>query len=112
VLLAMLLMSFAFAVWSTLVTFASAFLWLWAAAGVPPALFLDAVRRSLGPAELLEAMVKPPVFALLVALVATVNGTLARRGPRGPTRAATRTMIGAVTAILLTDLAFVLARGD
>jgi len=44
--------------------------------------------------------------------MATVNGTLAGRDPDGIARAATRTMIGAVVAILLTDLAFVLARGS
>jgi len=111
VLLAMLAMSFAFAVWGTLVTFFAAFLWLWAAADVPPALFLDALRQSLTPADLLEALTKPLAFALLIALIATVNGTLAGRGPEGVARAATRTMIGAVAAILLTDLVFVLARG-
>ena len=74
VLLAMVLLSFAFAVWSTLVTFAAAFLWLWSAAGVPPALFLDALRQSLGPGELVEAFLKPPVFALTIALFAMSYG--------------------------------------
>lgn len=36
VLLAMILMSFGFAVWGTLVTFAAALLWLWGTAGVSP----------------------------------------------------------------------------
>ena len=108
VLLAMLMMSFAFAVWSTLIVFATAFLWLWADAGIPAALFLDALRRSLAPSDLLEALAKPLIFALVIALVATVNGTRAERTPQGIASAATRTMIGAVTAILLTDLAFIL----
>jgi phospholipid/cholesterol/gamma-HCH transport system permease protein len=112
VLLAMLMMSFAFAVWSAFVTFASAFLWLWANAGVPPVLFLDALRRSLTAADLLEALAKPLVFALVIGLVAAVNGTLAGRDPQGVGRAATRTMIGAVTAIMLIDLGFVLAGSD
>lgn len=111
-LLAMLLMSFAFAVWSGLVTLTAAGVWLWAAAGVPPALFLDALRTSFEPGDLLAAFLKPPAFALAIALLATVNGNLAGRDARGASRAATRTMIGAVTAILLTDLAFVLVRGS
>ncbi len=108
VLLAMLLMSFAFAVWGTLVTFSAALLWIWSTAGVPPSLFVDALKQALTPAELLEALGKPLLFALVIALIATVNGTLAGRDPGGISRAATGTMIGAVTAILLVDFLFVL----
>ena len=108
-LLAMLMMSFAFTVWGAFIAYASAFTWLWADAGIPPALFLDTLRRSLTPGDLLQALTKPLVFAVIIALIATVNGTTAGRDPRGIAGAATRTMIGAVTAILITDLAFILA---
>ncbi len=108
VLLAMLLMSFAFAVWGSLVTFVAAFLWLWINANIPPALFLDSLTRTLGPMDLLEAIGKPMLFALLIALIATVNGTAAGRDPQGIGEAATRTMIGAVAAILIADLAVIL----
>jgi phospholipid/cholesterol/gamma-HCH transport system permease protein len=108
VLLSMLLMSFAFAVWGSVVTFSTAILWLWGTAGVPPTLFLNALQSALSPSELMESLGKPMLFALVIALIATVNGTLAGRDPGGIGRAATRTMIGAVTAILLVDLLFVL----
>lgn len=111
VLLAMLLMSFAFAVWGSLVTLVSASAWLALMASVPPALFIDAVRQTLSPADLAVALSKPPLFALLIALIATVNGTMAGRDAEGIGRAATRTMIGAVTTILLVDLAFALRPG-
>jgi phospholipid/cholesterol/gamma-HCH transport system permease protein len=107
-LLAMVLMSFAFAVWGTLVTFASAILWLWSISGIAPSLFLDALTRALTPGDLIVALAKPPLFALAIALTATVNGTTAGKDPEGISRAATGTMIGAVTAILLVDLLFVL----
>lgn len=107
-LLAMLAMSFAFAVWASLVTFAAALLWLWGSAGIAPAQFLEALRQALTPGDLAEALLKPVVFALLAALIAGVNGSLAGRDPGGIARAATRTMIGAVAAILLADLAFIL----
>lgn len=110
VLLAMLLMSFAFGVWAPLVTFAATLAWLWNAAGVTPALFLEALRQALTPADLISALVKPVVFALVVALIAAVNGSRAGRDPGGIAQAATRTMIGAVAAILLVDLLFVLVR--
>jgi len=111
VLLAMLLMSFAFAVWGTLVTFAAAYCWLWVFADIPPSQFLDAMRRGLEFQDLFEALAKPLIFALLIALIAAVNGTNAGRAPEGISEAATRTMIGAVTAILLADLLFILLPG-
>ena len=107
-LLAMLIMSFAFAVWASLVTFTAAFLWLWLVVELPPALFLDSLRSVLGPADLLESVLKPVLFALLIALIATANGTAAGRDPLNVGEAATRTMIGAVTAILIADLAVIL----
>jgi phospholipid/cholesterol/gamma-HCH transport system permease protein len=108
VLLAMLLMSFAFAVWGTLMTFLATFLWLWVQADIPPALFLDSLSTVLGPQDLLEAILKPMLFALLIALVATINGTATGRDPQGIGEAATRTMIGAVTTILVADLLVIL----
>jgi phospholipid/cholesterol/gamma-HCH transport system permease protein len=108
-LLAMLVMSFAFAVWAGLVTFAAVSLWLWVSASLPPALFLDSLARAIRPGDLLTALVKPVLFALLIALVATVNGTAAGRDPLNVGAAATRTMIGAVAVILLADLAVILA---
>lgn len=110
VLLAMLLMSFALTVWVGLTTCAALAAWLWGRAGVPPALFVDALRQSVDLADLVEALAKPLIFAIAVALIASVCGLAAGRDPDGQGRAATRTMIGAVTAILLTDLVFVLLR--
>lgn len=108
-LLAMLVMSFAFAVWGCLVTFAATFLWLAMLGKVPPALFLDAFTTAIAPADLLRAITKPMLFALLIGLIATVNGTAAGRAPQGIGTAATRTMIAAVTAILVADLLLLLA---
>ncbi|NEX19246.1 ABC transporter permease [Thiorhodococcus mannitoliphagus] len=108
VLLAMLLMSFAFTVWGSLVTLATAGLWLWGMAGLSPASLLGAFGRALAPGDLIEALLKPLLFSLLVALIATVNGTAAGRDPEGISQAATRTMIGAVAAILIADLLIVL----
>jgi phospholipid/cholesterol/gamma-HCH transport system permease protein len=109
VLLAMLVMSFAFVVWGSLVTFAAVAAWMVLLAGVPLAELTDALRQALAPGDLAEALIKPQVFALAVALIATVNGTAAGRDVEGISSAATATMIGAVTAILLIDLGFVLA---
>jgi phospholipid/cholesterol/gamma-HCH transport system permease protein len=107
-LLAMLAMSFGFLVWGSLVTVGTAFLWLFLFSDVPPYQLIDAVRNTLGPYDVREAVTKPLVFAVVVALIATVNGSIAGRDPEAIGEAATRTMIGAVTSILLIDLLFVL----
>ncbi|WP_462320880.1 MlaE family ABC transporter permease [Halochromatium sp.] len=109
VLPAMLAMSFALSIWGSAVALGAAMFWLVVAADVPPYLFNDALRQALAPADLLEALGKPLIFALVVALIATANGIAAGRDIAGVSRAATDTMIGAVTAILLIDLGFVLA---
>jgi phospholipid/cholesterol/gamma-HCH transport system permease protein len=108
VLLAMLAMSFAFLVWGSLVTVGTAYLWLFLFSEVPPYQLLDAVRSTLGPYDLREAIAKPLVFAVVIALIATVNGTVAGRDPELIGEAATRTMIAAVTSILFIDLLFAL----
>lgn len=108
VLLAMLLLSFTFMVWGSLLALVSLFGWLLWSAEVPPALFAGALRDALTTTDLLLALSKPLVFALAIALVATVYGIGAGRGADGAARAATGTMIGAVAAILLLDLAYLL----
>jgi len=108
VLLAMLVMSFAFAVWGSLVTLGTALLWLLSVTDVDPADLLDALRTALTPADLAKAIAKPMTFALLIALIATSYGSTAGRDPEGISDAATRTMIAGVTTILLVDLGFAL----
>lgn len=109
VLPAMLAMAFALTVWGNLVALGTTMLWLTLLADVPTYLFNDALRQALGPIDLLEAIIKPLCFALVIALIATANGSAAGRNVAGVGRAATDTMIAAVTSILLIDVAFVLA---
>ena len=107
-LLAMLIMSFAFAIWGSLMTIIATFLWLSLVSQITPALFLDSFINAIQPADLLEAIGKPLLFALLIALLATIYGTAAGRNPQNIGAAATRTMIGAVAAILVADLVVIL----
>jgi phospholipid/cholesterol/gamma-HCH transport system permease protein len=86
------------------VTYVAAFVWLWVFDAIPPAIFVDSLVRSLQPQDLFSAVGKPVLFALLIAPIATINGTAAGRDPEGIGEAATRTMIGAVAAILVADL--------
>lgn len=102
-LLAMLVMSFAAAVWGNLTVLSATAFWLWQQEGVSVVLFWEVLTHTLSPALVAEGVFKPMLFALLIALVATVNGFTAPRQPQGIDQAATHTMIGAVTAIVLAD---------
>lgn len=110
-LLAMLLMSFALAVWTDLIVLATAALWLWLQAGIPWSLFQDSLKGMLDAGDLLISVIKPLLFALLIALIAAVNGCRVSRHVESVSRAASRTMISAIAAIQLTSLLFVLAFG-
>ncbi|NKN34585.1 MlaE family ABC transporter permease [Marichromatium bheemlicum] len=110
-LLAMLLMSTAFAVWTLLVTGLTTGAWLWASVALSPARLVETLAHGIGPADLIGALIKPPLFALLVAPLACVNGIAAGRDPRGIARAATATMLGAIGLILVVDLLYLLLIG-
>lgn len=105
-LLAMLLMSFTLAIWTLLVILGMMALFLWSEAAVSLATFFNSVLVSMDRIDLLLAAVKSVTYALLIALIAAVNGSCATRDADGVSGAATRTMIGALTAIILADLAF------
>lgn len=105
-LLAVLLASFALGVWAQLVMLSGVGLWLDLAGSLPAPLFLDSLARSLEAADLLQAVAKTLLFALLVTLVAAREGGNVERRPQGIAQAATRTMLQAIAVILVTDLLF------
>jgi len=111
-LLAMLLMSFALAVWTDIVVVSVTAVWLWYEAGIPWAMFADSLNNVLDVSDLILSTIKPMVFALFIALIAAVNGCRVNRQIESVSRAATRTMISAIAAILLVDLFFILSSGD
>ncbi len=106
-LLAMLLMSFALSVWTAVTVLGVTGVYLWYETGIPLVVFRDSVTSTIGAADLVQGVVKPVTFALLVTLIAAVNGGQARRDSGGISRAATQTMVWAIVAIVLTDLLFV-----
>ncbi len=107
-LLAMLVMSFCLAVWTDLVVVGVTAAWLWFYAGITWSLFLDSLKQVLELRDVVASVVKPMVFSIFIALIAAVNGSLVARRVEEVSRAATRTMISAIAAILLINLLFVL----
>ena len=105
-LLAMLWMSFAFAVWTKCVVLGAMGAWLSLSEHIPLALFRDSLADSVEVGDLALSALKPLLFAVLVALIAASNGIWTEQEPEGVARAATRTMVGAIAAILVADLLF------
>lgn len=110
-LLAMLLMSFTLAVWTNLVVLGVASLWLASEAGIPWSLFWETLRDVLHVSDLLRSVIKPLIFALLISLIAAVNGYRVGRQVEAVSQAATRTMIVAIMAIQIVNLIFILLFG-
>ncbi|MGH8547726.1 MAG: MlaE family ABC transporter permease [Methylococcales bacterium] len=107
-LLAMLLMSFGLAVWTGLIVVTVTAAWLWFNAGISWSFFVDSLKSVLELTDVLVSVIKPIVFSVFIALIAAVNGSRVGRRVEAVSRAATRTMINAIAAILLIDLLFVL----
>ncbi len=107
-LLAMLVMSFGLAVWTGLIVVVVTAAWLWFKAGISWSLFLDSLKSVLELSDVLVSVIKPLIFSIFIALIAAVNGSRVSRRVEAVSRAATRTMISAIAAIVLIDLLFAL----
>ncbi|MGR9106857.1 MAG: MlaE family ABC transporter permease [Gammaproteobacteria bacterium] len=107
-LLAMLVMSFALAVWTDLVVIGVTAAWLRLQVGISWSLFLDGFISILEINDVLVSVVKPMVFSVFIALIAAVNGSRVARKVDAVSNAATRTMVSGIAAILLINLLFVL----
>ncbi|MGH8475308.1 MAG: ABC transporter permease [Methylococcales bacterium] len=107
-LLAMLVMSFGFLVWTELIVLSVTAAWLWFKAGISWVSFLDSLKSVLELSDVLISVIKPLVFSIFIALIAAVNGSRVDRRVEAVSRAATRTMISALAAIVLIDLLFAL----
>ncbi len=105
-LLAMLLMSFALAVWTGLIMLGATSTWLWHQMGIPWWSFYDDLRAVLNTGDILISVGKPLIFSILIVLIAGVNGCRVGRQVEAVSQAATRTMISAIAAILLVDFIF------
>ena len=61
-------------------------------------LYLNALLHGVG---------KSAIFAMLIALVGVVNGATVTGGAEGVGRATTRSVVHAISAIVITDMVFV-----
>jgi phospholipid/cholesterol/gamma-HCH transport system permease protein len=68
--------------------------------------YADRVIDALSVDDLLHGLGKSVIFAALVTLVGVVNGSLVKGGAEGVGKATTRSVVHAISAIVVTDMVF------
>jgi phospholipid/cholesterol/gamma-HCH transport system permease protein len=108
-LVAMLVMLPALTLWSDFVALAGAGFYVVGDLGITWSAYLDQLELYLTPDDVLHGLAKAAIFAVLITLVAAVDGSRVRGGAEGVGRVTTRSVVHAITAIVLTDMLFALA---
>lgn len=106
-LLAMLIMVPALTFWSDLVSLAGAGMYVSLDLGLSLSAYLDRLIEVLSVDDLMHGLGKSVIFAVLIALVGVVNGAGVEGGAEGVGAATTRSVVQAITAIVITDMLFV-----
>lgn len=106
-LIAMMLIVPALTFWSILVGLCAAGVYVSFELGISLSAYTDRVIEVLDVADLGHGIGKSLIFAVLIALVGVVNGAGVKGGAEGVGRATTRSVVHAITAIVITDMLFV-----
>ena len=106
-LVAMLIIVPALTFWSILVGLLAAGAYVSFDLGISMPAYIDEVRSVLKVGDLVHGIGKSAIFATLIALVGVVNGASVEGGAEGVGRATTRSVVQAITAIIVTDMLFV-----
>lgn len=108
-LVAMLVMVPALTLWSHLVSLAGAGLYVSAALDISFGAYVGQVIDALRLSDLAHGLSKSAIFSVLITLVGVVNGALVEGGAEGVGRMTTRSVVHALSAILVTDMIFAYA---
>ncbi len=106
-LVAMIIIVPALTFWSILVGLLAAGMYVSVDLGISLPAYADEVIEVLDLDDLAHGMGKSFIFAALIALVGVVNGAGVQGGAEGVGRATTRSVVQAITAIIITDMLFV-----
>lgn len=106
-LAAMVVMLPLLTLWSNLVALFAAGLYVSAELQVSFAAYADEVVTLLKLNDLLHGLAKSCIFAVLVTIVGVVNGASVTGGAEGVGRMTTRSVVHAISAIVVTDMVFV-----
>lgn len=105
-LLAMLIMLPALTMWANLLGLGAAGLFVSGSLEISFAAFANNTIQVLSVGDLLHGLGKSALFAVLIAIIAAVNGSLVTGGSEGVGRVTTRAVVHAISAIIVTDMIF------
>jgi phospholipid/cholesterol/gamma-HCH transport system permease protein len=108
-LLAMLVMLPSLVVWADLVALGGAGLYVTSELGMSFGAFADQTLKYLDVEDLVHGLSKSALFAALITAIGVVDGSRVQGGAEGVGRATTRSVVHAISAIVLTDMLFVYA---
>jgi phospholipid/cholesterol/gamma-HCH transport system permease protein len=106
-LIAMVIMVPVLTIWSDIVGLTAAGLYVSMDLGLSMQAYADRVLEALDVDDVLHGVGKSAIFAALIALVGVVNGASVSGGAEGVGRATTRSVVHAISAIVITDMLFV-----
>ena len=105
-LLAMAIMVPILTFWSDLVALFAAGVYVSIDLGISMNAYVDQVIEVLSTDDLWHGLGKSAIFAVLITLVGVVNGSTVQGGAEGVGRATTRSVVHAISAIVITDMIF------
>jgi len=106
-LIAMVVMVPALTLWADLVALFGAGVYVSLDLGMSLVAYSDRVIEVLKLDDLMHGLGKSLIFAVLITLVGVVNGASVSGGAEGVGRATTRSVVHAISAIVITDMLFV-----
>jgi len=106
-LLSMVVMVPALTFWADLVALLGAGLYVALDLGMSLSAYQERLLEVITVDDLMHGLGKSVIFAALIALVGVVNGARVLGGAEGVGRATTRSVVQAITAIVITDMVFV-----
>lgn len=107
-LIGMLVMVPTLTFWAMLVAIGASGLHVSLSLDLSVAAYLYDVVNVLDVNDLMHGLVKSVLFAVLIVLIASVNGSLVTGGAEGVGRATTRSVVVSISAIVITDMIVVL----
>ncbi|MFQ6017993.1 MAG: MlaE family ABC transporter permease [Kiloniellaceae bacterium] len=105
-LIALVVMVPTLTMWANLVALGAAGLFVSSALDISLAAYGANTIAVLGANDLLHGLGKSVLFALTIAVIGAVNGSLVKGGAEGVGKATTRSVVHSISAIVLTDMIF------
>jgi phospholipid/cholesterol/gamma-HCH transport system permease protein len=105
-LIAMLVMLPSLTMWANLVALSAAGLFVSASLDVSLAAYTSNIMSVLTPGDVLQGLGKSVLFAVLIVIVAALNGSRVTGGAEGVGRVTTRSVVHSISAIVLADVVF------